>query len=74
VTLYRLDLQRGQLTVQSKGQVRVQAPERFLIHFRFGAGLEVADTGAIRLFASDRNVDHVDRTWRLTYNEFGPAA
>jgi hypothetical protein len=74
VTLYKLDLQAHRMAIWSREQVRVQAPERFLIHFRFGAGLEVIDAGAIRLFASDRNVDSVNRSWRLSYNEFGPRA
>lgn len=74
VTLYKLDLPGRRMALWSREQVRVQAPERFLIHFRFGAGLEVIDPGSMRLFASDRNVDSGNRNWRLAYNEFGPRA
>jgi hypothetical protein len=73
ITLYRIDLAAGRLTIWSRDRLRTRAPERrFLIHFRFGAGLEVLDSETLLVFAADGDTDNLSQDGLLSYTEFGP--
>lgn len=73
VTLYKIDLSVQKMPLASRTRFHPSSPYvSVLIHFRFGAGLEVLDPESIRLFASDRNVDNGGTSWILYYNKFVP--